>query len=826
MNRNMNKPLLLTLVLSALISCEGLQPLDLTLKLNDQEYYERQGLNFLVFSNWYNGYFSDSKMSGVEIIHHEVRTVTNGDVRLNRTPEQWDPIPQFVERKVDKSNSTIEAHLKYPEHQFEYMIKSAIDGEDLIITVNLSKPVPNHLIGKAGFNLEFLPAAYFEKSYIIDAKSGILPLYPSSTMEVIEGKAEPMAIASGNVLTMAPEDQARRITIKSDQGLSLYDGRNQAQNGWYVVRSLIPEGKTGEVIKWRVSASTIPNWIRKPVIGHSQVGYHPDQEKVAIIEIDKNDDKAGIAILYRVKEDGQHEKVWTTIPEYYGAYNRYHYSKFDFSFANEEGIYFLKYNNTRTAPFRISKDVYRDSWHATNDMFFPVQMDHVLVNEAYRVWHGKSHMDDALQAPVNHTHFDLYAQGPSTDTPYAPGEHIPGLNKGGWYDAGDYDIRTQTQYRTVQNLVHVWETFEPTRDQVLVDYTTNMVDLHHPDGRADILQQIEHGAIALVAQHEAVGHAIPGIIVPTIDQYTHLGDGLTMTDNLIFDKRLKSYESNGFNSGLFDDRWAFTSKSSALNYGSIAGMISAYRALRNDNVILAEKAKKYALKAWKQEQSNKPDTFRVGNTTGGRLEDERFKAAVEMLVTFGSKEYYNAVKKYWPEVREQFSNNVISVMKVYPQMDSIFQNEVRTMAVAYKGEIDSLENENPYQIRITRGGWAGNGSVIRQGINCFLLGQAFPDLFDKEYVLRTLNYLYGTHPGSDISFISSVGTVSKKVAYGMNRADFSFIAGGIVPGVLILPPDFPENKEDWPFLWGENEYVINLGAEYILLTLAAQSLLE
>jgi endoglucanase len=49
------------------------------------------------------------------------------------------------------------------------------------------------------------------------------------------------------------------------------------------------------------------------------------------------------------------------------------------------------------------------------------------------------------------------------------------------------------------------------------------------------------------------------------------------------------------------------------------------------------------------------------------------------------------------------------------------------------------------------------------------------------------------------------------VAYGSHRADFSFIAGGIVPGVLILKPDFPENKEDRPFLWGENEYVINVG---------------
>ncbi len=56
------------------------------LALNDKDYFEKPGLNVLVFSNWYDGLFSDSKTSGVELIHHGERTVTNGDVRLNATP--------------------------------------------------------------------------------------------------------------------------------------------------------------------------------------------------------------------------------------------------------------------------------------------------------------------------------------------------------------------------------------------------------------------------------------------------------------------------------------------------------------------------------------------------------------------------------------------------------------------------------------------------------------------------------------------------------------------------------------------------------------------
>ncbi|AHM62091.1 glycoside hydrolase family 9 domain-containing protein [Flammeovirgaceae bacterium 311] len=63
-----------------------------------------------------------------------------------------------------------------------------------------------------------------------------------------------------------------------------------------------------------------------------------------------------------------------------------------------------------------------------------------------------------------------------------------------------------------------------------------------------------------------------------------------------------------------------------------------------------------------------------------------------------------------------------------------------------------------------------------------------------------------------ISLVSGVGTDSKAVAYGSNCADFSFIAGGIVPGILILAPDFPENNEECSLFWGENEHGINVGA--------------
>ena len=84
----------------ALVVAATVQAQDLS--LNELEYFERQGVNVLVFSNSFNGGFNDEKNSGIEIIHHGVRTVQGGAVRLNNTPEQWDLVPKMTSRKVDR----------------------------------------------------------------------------------------------------------------------------------------------------------------------------------------------------------------------------------------------------------------------------------------------------------------------------------------------------------------------------------------------------------------------------------------------------------------------------------------------------------------------------------------------------------------------------------------------------------------------------------------------------------------------------------------------------------------------------------------------------
>lgn len=813
------------------------------LQLNELEYFETRGVNVLVFSSQYNGMFFDEKTAGIELIHHGVRTATGGAVRLQNTPEQWDLVPKMVDRKVDKQNNSIETTLRYEDLDFNARISVTALDKGVEISVYLDQPLPEKLKGQAGFNLEFLPASYFEKSYLADGRPGVFPLYPSGNTRIEpvgnkipqfaghttfddRGRGEfisPDPLAAGNTIVLAPEDPERFVTIQSDSELMLFDGRNLAQNGWFIVRSLLPENKTGKVLTWRLQPNAIPNWKRVPVIAFSQVGYQPGQEKRAVIEMDINDSPLKTASLFQVMPDGRFiEKLKGKINPW-GKFMRYNYAIFDFSSVKDPGLYFIQYGEQKTNTFSIASNVYENIWHATLDVWFPVQMDHMEVNEAYRKWHGAPFLDDALQAPLNHQHFDGYSMGDTTDTKYKPFEHIPGLDVGGWFDAGDFDIQTGSHCNALLSLAGAWEHFKVSRDETFVDQATRYVDIHRPDGKPDILQQIEHGALNVVAQVKNIGHPVRGIVVPNLHQYHHLGDASTETDNLPYNPALAPFQSDGKSSGTMDDRWAFTTRSSFLDYHTAAALAAVSRAMKGYNDPLAEECLYYAKKLWNE--NNRPGESDASQTSSGFRRSMDMSAALQLYIATGEESYAQRFREaIWQSLDRSPGSGMTLALQAYPYMDKDYQERLRDYVVQYKKSCDDLKNENPYGVPLSGGGWGGNGRIINWAITNYHANRIFPDIMGPEYVYKGLNYLFGCHPYSNISFVSSVGTISKKITYGINRADFSFIAGGVVPGLLLLKPDFPENKEDWPFFWGENEVTVGSCADYIFLSTAVNEM--
>ena len=299
-------------------------------KVNEKEYLEKPGANVLVFSNEYNGMFFDEKTSGIDLILHEVRIATGGAVRLKPAPEQWDAIPKLVDRKVDRANNTIEVTLRYDAYDFDSRVVVTPQGPGVSIAVFVDKPVPAKLEGRAGLNMEFLPSKFFSRTYLVDGTPAIFGRQPSGPSEVkpadtqirqFEGYTtfddrgrneyvEPKPFATGKTFVLAPEDPERRVTIKAAMGeLQFVDGRNVAQNGWFVVRSLLQTKATGKVAEWYLEPHTIPGWKRAPVIGYSQAGYHPSEKKVAVIELDRRDTPQATATLVRGEGRRHHRRA-------------------------------------------------------------------------------------------------------------------------------------------------------------------------------------------------------------------------------------------------------------------------------------------------------------------------------------------------------------------------------------------------------------------------------------------------------------------------------------------------------------------------------------
>ena len=152
---------------------------------------------------------------------------------------------------------------------------------------------------------------------------------------------------------------------------------------------------------------------------------------------------------------------------------------------------------------------------------------------------------------------------------------------------------------------------------------------------------------------------------------------------------------------------------------------------------------------------------------------------------------------------------------------------VRALMEKLSESIKKDSQETPYGIPYRPKIWGAGWDIQRLGVNYYFLNKAFPDLFPKELVMNALNFVLGCHPGSNTaSFASGIGTVSATTAYGMNRADWSYIPGGVVSGTALIRPDFPELLV-WPFLWQQTEYVMGGGSSnYMFLVLAVQSLLK
>lgn len=799
-----------------------------SLELNEKEYFSMPGLDVTFFADIY----PDGHQTGVTVIQHGTRVAANGDLRLEISPGQWSPVPRSVERQVDQKSQTISQTLAYPDPdknrkgfnpitypdlELSYTVHIApLKGSAFEVTVDLDTPIPEEWLGKIGFNFELFPGEYFGNAYLMKSEegetTGIFPRQPNGPIKDFNGSQLAEPLASGHQLVVAPDSPHKKMSITSESGvLSLWDGRTNHNNGWFIVRSPIKKGVTKKAVHWVIQPSVDSAWRYTPVVQVSQVGYAADQKKTLVIEQDIRQKKASKVTLYRLTDKGR-EKILQERPVSWGNFLRYNYFVLDFSKVTTNGLYVAEYEGQTSHTFQINNAVFdRHVWQPTLEYYLPVQMCHMRVNEKYRVWHDLCHEDDALMSPINHNHFDGYIAGNSTLTTFKPQERVPHLNKGGWHDAGDYDLRVESQAGTVWLLAAMIEEFDLNLDATTIDQEKQHVEIHQADGINDAVQQVEHGLLTILGGYKALGRLYRGIIVPTIPQYVLLGDAGSQTDGLPYNPTLKAGEIKNDSSGNFDDRWVFTEDNPDRALETVGAIAAGARVIKHFNPDLYQLANTAAKAIFKQ------------NIQSAKIPSAKAYALSELYLLTHDKYYLTLIEELREEMLSEIAHTGWRLARVRHALGVTEFAQALDAAIAdNQQKVSAQAAETPYGVPYKPNIWGAGWGIQEFGVRQYFFNKAWPNIADENIYLNALNFVLGVHPGSNtMSFASGVGANSALVAYGVNRADWSFIPGGVISGTALIRPDLPELKI-WPFFWQQTEYVMGGGAtNFMFLALAA-----
>jgi hypothetical protein len=150
----------------------------------------------------------------------------------------------------------------------------------------------------------------------------------------------------------------------------------------------------------------------------------------------------------------------------------------------------------------------------------------------------------------------------------------------------------------------------------------------------------------------------------------------------------------------------------------------------------------------------------------------------------------------------------------------------RLNSEAQKWSVKTKNNaltDSPYGVPYTPNIWGAGWTLQEFGVQQYYFSKSWPEFANYEVYSNALNFILGVHPGNNpASFASGIGSNSLLVAYGMNRADWSYIPGGVTSGTALIRPNLPELKK-WPYFWQQTEYVMGGGStDFMFLVLAVQ----
>jgi len=202
-------------------------------------------------------------------------------------------------------------------------------------------------------------------------------------------------------------------------------------------------------------------------------------------------------------------------------------------------------------------------------------------------------------------------------------------------------------------------------------------------------------------------------------------------------------------------------------------------------------------------------------------------ALSELYLTTGEKPYMDRLIAMKADIVAHIDRAGWAVAAVIDKVpDAGFKRDLRAAVAAYEAKLAaSAKADSPYGVPYKPDIWGAGWTIQEFGVKQWLLHKGWPDLVPVANFVNALNFVLGVHPGqNNASFASGVGSHSATVAYGFNRADWTYIPGGVVSGTALIRPDLPELKV-WPYFWQQTEYVLGGGeTNYMFLVLAVNQL--
>ncbi len=710
----------------------------------------------------------------------------------------------FADRKLEKGEGTIRfsGSLEGAPVTFEQNV--SIEGGRIHVELKRRGPWPADA-GWCSFQL-FLPISrYGQAQYRAD---GAVRRYP----ETLTGDGN--ILGDIRRLECNLDNAALDLILECPAGMGLQDTRKW-QGQFFQVGIGFPPGDDVRADLYLALPWTLEG-LPRPRLCRSQIGYPVKGMKFVVLEWPKGSPQPDDRV--RLEKDGAVVKEGRLTPAADYDYMQSSFGVFDFADVRTPGTYRIVWSGG-AEDVSVRESIFEDRlWEPTLDYFMPWEMCHAAVKFDGKVPDLQPcHMDDAVRVPAHFPGVDGFVSYECEGTPYKEGDRIP-CTKGGWHDAGDYDLYAHRQGLVVWLMALAYEEFGIQRDVATLDADAQRFALGKPDGVPDIVQQVEWGALWLLSMEQPDGRVYVGVQ----DQPARYPQ--QDTDNV---------------PGTGDERQVYVDYCSDVQLAQAISLAAASRALEQHRPELSARCLDAARRAFACFQS-RPEVYRPAANFGAKPENGRdgmvLAAAIELYLTTKDAEYLRLV--------EDMSDAIPKLPLTWPAGYSTPGNGfwyappflARLYAVLPAGELrDRVRDgcrraaETQAQLSSPRPwpffwwhiqDWGNSGHCLFRVFDSYYLERVVPGVFTLDDSVRGMLWVFGLHPLNDTVFVCDIGYPGPRYLFngrlhGRFGARPASVPGAVVPGMGGVPDAGMLVYDDRPGNWFHNEAVIDSAASYI-----------